>query len=113
MKIYIPESCAFLCRYLPDWLGVLLHRGRSGGCHAAVHLAVLFRGEEAEAVPVLKRASERRGQAETSGGAMKGRGLWLRGLTPVQHIRHQRHQVIMVLCTSWDTTHLTTAGTVS
>lgn len=47
------------CRLLSDWLGVLLHRGRSGDRHAALHLAVLFRREEAEALPVLKGAPER------------------------------------------------------
>lgn len=50
----------YLRRFLSDWLGVLLHGGRGGGRHAAVRLAVLFRREEAEAVPVLKRAKGQR-----------------------------------------------------
>ena len=45
-----------LRRFLSDWLGVLLHGGRGGRRHAAVRLAVLFRREEAEALPVLRRA---------------------------------------------------------
>lgn len=75
-------SPPFPCRFLPDWLGVLLHGGRGGSHHAAVHLAVLFRREEAEALPVLKRAWGRQ--------AARQRGLWLCGLTPVQNIRHHR-----------------------
>lgn len=60
----------FFCRLLPDRLGVLLHGGRGGGGNAAVHLAVLFCREEAEALPVLKRAPERQARAD---GATKWR----------------------------------------
>ncbi|KAF7668213.1 hypothetical protein LDENG_00026090 [Lucifuga dentata] len=48
-----PILC-FLLRFLSDRLGVLLHGCRGGGGHAAVHLAFLFCGEEAEAVSVLE-----------------------------------------------------------
>ncbi|CAG12783.1 unnamed protein product [Tetraodon nigroviridis] len=50
------QVCQSGGRFLSDWLGVLLHGGRGGGGHAAVRLAVLFRREEAEALPVLKGA---------------------------------------------------------
>lgn len=57
----------FSCRLLSDWLGVLLHRGRSGDRHAALRLAVLFRREEAEALPVLKGAPERQSERKRDG----------------------------------------------
>ncbi|KAM3615372.1 uncharacterized protein V6R79_001168 [Siganus canaliculatus] len=64
-------------RFLSDRLGVLLHRCRGGGGHAPVHLAVLFRWEKAEAVPVLTRASERTGNVaggRTDGGRTRQKG---------------------------------------
>lgn len=66
VKRYHPESSSFFCRVLPDRLGVLLHRSRGSDCHAVVHLAVLFRWEEAEAVSVLTRGAGRCGRAEIS-----------------------------------------------
>lgn len=58
--------CFYLRRFLSDRLGVLLHGGRGGGRHAAVRLVVVFRWEEAEALPVLKG---HRGQSDRYGAA--------------------------------------------
>lgn len=55
MRRYPSESSALPCRFLPDRLGVLLHGSGGSGCHAAVHMAVLFRREEAETVSVLTK----------------------------------------------------------
>ncbi len=71
-----------------------------------------FAGKRQKQYPYW-REQQGDGDRRAENSAVKGRGHWLCGLTPIQHIRHQRHQVITVLCTSWDTTHLTTAGTVS
>lgn len=58
----ISHPLLYLRRFLSDRLGVLLHGGRGGGCHAAVRLAVLFRREEAEALPVLRSRRRRQRQ---------------------------------------------------
>lgn len=78
----ISHSLLYLRRFLSDWLGVLLHGGRGGGRHAAVRLAVLFRREEAEALPVLKRAPpppppSEAGPQKGEQPVQDGRGPWL------------------------------------
>lgn len=65
---------ALLRRYLSDRLGVLLHGGWRRRRHADLHLAVVFRWEEAETLPILRK---QRRQTDTSGGTTKGRGLRL------------------------------------
>lgn len=73
-------------RLLSDRLGVLLHGGRRRHRHASVHLAVLFRREEAEAVSVLIRAPDGdlgRYDREGRGG---GGAQW----TSVRHVRRRK-----------------------
>lgn len=101
---------ASLCRLLSDRLGVLLHGGWRRRRHADLHLAVVFRWEEAETLPILRSSGVRRIPRAVG---LKGEDSGCEGLTPAQRTRHQRRQIVLVHCTSWDTLHQTTAGTLS
>ena len=98
----LPDSFAMLRRFLSDRLGLLLHGGGSGRRHAALHLAVLFRGEEAEAVPVLTATGVRDWdrQRPSVGTTIKGRG------TPTPWARtRSAHQAPKTAESSWCAAH--------